>query len=141
MISLNATIFVQVAFFLVLVFVLNRLMIQPIHRVILQRDEAIRERELGLDAASEELRKMAQAYESRLRAAEADAQAARKALRERASREAHEAFATAQEEVAELRRKAREQALQELEKARKDLKKQAEALSFEITTKVVGRRV
>lgn len=141
MISLNATIFVQVAFFLVLLFVLNRLMIQPIHRVILQRDEAVRERERGLDAASEELHKMAQAYESRLRAAEADAQAARAALRERASREAHEAFATAQEEVAELRRKAREQAIEELEKARKDLKKQAEALSFEITTKVVGRRV
>jgi F-type H+-transporting ATPase subunit b len=141
MISLNATIFVQVTCFLVLLFILNRLMIQPVHKLILQRDEAVRERERALDAVSEELRKMAKAYETRLKAAEADAQAARVALRERASREAHETLVTTQQEVTELRQKVRAEVLAELNRARKDLKKQAEALSFEITTKVVGRRV
>ena len=79
MISLNATIFVQVTLFLVLLFILNRLMIQPLHRLILQREAAVEEKEAALDRLSSELEQMAEAYQKRLRAAETDAQAARAA--------------------------------------------------------------
>lgn len=141
MISLNATIFVQVTLFLVLLFILNRLMIQPLHRLILERENAVREKERALEAAGSELERMAEAYRTRLRAAEAEAQAARAAMKARAAEEAHRTMRSTQEEITALRQKVRAEVEDELVKARKSLKKLAETLSYEISTKVVGRKL
>ncbi len=141
MISLNATIFVQVTLFLVLLFILNRVMIQPLHRFILQREQALREKEMALESAGNELERMAEAYRKRLRAAEAEAQSARAAIRDRAAEEAHRTMLSTQEEITALRQKVRADVEDELVKARKSLKKLAEALSYEISTKVVGRKL
>lgn len=141
MISLNATIFVQVTLFLVLLYILNRLMIQPLHRLILEREEAIKEKERALTSVGAELEEMAAAYNRRLRAAEEEAQKARAAMTARAAEEAHRTMLTTQEEIMALRRKVRADVEEELVKARKNLKKLAQALSYEISTKVVGRKL
>lgn len=141
MISLNATIFVQVTLFLVLLYILNRLMIQPLHRLILERERAIEEKERALASVGAELETMAEAYNRRLRAAEEEAQKARAAMRTRAAEEAHRTMLTTQEEIAALRQKVRADVERELVKVRKNLKKVAEALSYEISTKVVGRKL
>lgn len=141
MISLNATIFVQVTLFLVLLFILNRLMIQPLQRIILEREQSIREKEKALEAAGAELEKMAEAYRSRVRAAESEAQSARAGMRARAEEDAHRAMLDVQEEIAALRQRVRTEVEEELVRARKGLKKLAEALSYEISTKVVGRKL
>jgi F0F1-type ATP synthase membrane subunit b/b' len=62
-------------------------------------------------------------------------------MRRDANRQADEMMAAVQEQVVAFRQKVRQDVLQELEKARKQLRKQAENLSLEITTKVLGRRV
>lgn len=141
MISLNATIFVQVTLFLVLLYILNRLMIQPLHRLILEREEATKEKERALTSVGAELEEMAAAYNRRLRAAEEEAQKARAAMSARAAEEAHRTMLTTQEEIMALRRKVRADVEEELVKARKNLKKLAQALSYEISTKVVGRKL
>ncbi len=141
MISLNATIFVQVTLFLVLLFILNRLMIQPLYRLVLERERAIEEKEKALESAGMELEKMALAYKKRLQAAESEARKAWETAKAEAQEEAHRTMLTTQEEITALRQKVRAEVEDELVKARKSLKKLAQALSFEITTKVVGRKI
>lgn len=141
MISLNATIVVQVTLFLLLLYALNRIMIQPLHRVVLEREELIARKKAELVVAHRSLEQIEQDYRKRLRRAEAEARTVQGRIHEEASGKAEQVIHTAQEQVTVLRRKVREQVAQELEKARRELKKQAEVLSFEITQKVVGRRV
>jgi len=130
-----------VTLFLLLLYALNRIMIQPLHRVVLEREELIARKEAELVAAHRSLEQIEQDYQKRLRRAEAEARTAQGQIHEEASGKAEQVIHTAQEQVTVLRRKVREQVAQELEKARRELKKQAEVLSFEITQKVVGRRV
>ncbi len=141
MISLNATIFVQVALFLILVFVLNRIMIRPLHQLIIDREETIKNKEDELDRATAELQRMVEDYERRLQQAETDARQALLNMRREAGEQAHAAIKGAHEQVMALREKVRREVAEELERARDQVRGQAEALSFEITTKLVGRKV
>ncbi|MDY6909826.1 MAG: hypothetical protein SWC40_07805 [Thermodesulfobacteriota bacterium] len=141
MISLNATLIVQVALFLGLLFVLNRLMIQPIHRLILEREQHLRDLRNQLQGFQEQLAQTSRDIQNRLKRAEQEAREAQVGMRRDANRQADEMMAAVQEQVVAFRQKVRQDVLQELEKARKQLRKQAESLSLEITTKVLGRRV
>ncbi|MEJ5347984.1 MAG: ATP synthase F0 subunit B [Desulfosoma sp.] len=141
MISLNATIVVQVTLFLVLLFILNRMMIQPLYRLVLERERSIEEKEKALESAGVELEKMAAAYNARLQAAEWEARKASEAAKAEAQEEAHRTMLTTQEEITALRQKVRAEVEVELGKARKSLQKLARALSYEISTKVVGRKI
>lgn len=141
MISLNATIVVQVTLFLLLLYALNRIMIQPLHRIVLEREELIARKKEELAAAHRSLEQIEQDYRKRLKRAEVEARAVQGRIHDEASSKAEQVIRTTQEQVTVLRQKVREQVARELEKARRELKEQAEMLSFEITHKVVGRRV
>jgi len=141
MISLNATLIVQVALFLGLLFVLNRLMIQPIHRLILEREQHLRDLRNQLQSFHEQLAQTSRDIQRRLKRAEQEAREVQAGMRRDANRQADEMMAAVQEQVVAFRQKVRQDVLQELEKARKQLRKQAESLSLGITTKVLGRRV
>ena len=141
MISLNATLFVQVALFLTLLFILNRIMIQPIHRLILEREEVFKEKRDQLAAVQDEIRQLAEDYEARLKLAEREARESQLALRKAAGDEARDLVSTAQEQVSALQEKVRKEVAQELERARHAVAEQAELLSSSITEKVLGREV
>ena len=141
MISLNATLFVQVALFLILLFVLNRVMIQPIHRIILEREEHLRQKREELAAAQENIRRLAEDYDAQLRQAEREAREGQQAMRKTVGDEARVLMLNAQEQVASIQSKVRAEVAQELSKARVTLKEQAEKLSVSVTEKVLGRQI
>lgn len=141
MISLNATMAVQLILFLILLYVLNKMMIQPLHKLVLEREEHLAARKGELASAHESLKQVAADYKDRLRRAEMEARAAHAEVHRVASDDAQEILMDAQHQVTDLRHKVRDRVAQELDKARKDLKKQAETLSFDISQKVIGRRV
>lgn len=141
MISLNATLFVQVGLFLMLLYVLNRLMIQPIHRLILEREEYIHKRQAENVALQREIEEVANEYQKRLKRAERDARHANVSVRQAADAKAHETLVDTQSKVSSLRQRVRAEVEEELNKARKTLREQAEMVSFEVTEKVLGRRV
>ncbi len=141
MISLNATLFVQVGLFLIFLFILNRLMIQPIHRIILEREEHLRQKREELVAAQEEIRRLAEDYEAQLRQAERGARESQQTMKKAVGDEARGLMVSAQEQVAAIQAKVRSEVAEELSKARVALKEQAEALSVNVTEKVLGRQV
>lgn len=141
MISVNATLIVQVVLFLAFLFAMNRIMIQPLHQMVLEREDLIVQKKEELAAARRTLEQVAQDYRNRLRQAEREARAVKEGLHQDANEQAGRVLKSAQEQVASVRKKVRDQVSAELEKALRELKQQAETLSVEISQKVVGRRV
>jgi len=141
MISLNATIFVQVTLFLILLFVLNRLMIQPLHRLILEREAFFAEKREELAAVHEDIRRLADDYEARLQQAEREARASQLSVRKTAGKEARQLVDRTQEQVAAIHEKVRSEVAQELAKARQAIAEQAQLLSASVAEKVLGRQI
>jgi F-type H+-transporting ATPase subunit b len=132
---------VQLGLFLILLFIFNRLMIQPLYRLNLERMEHIRKKRGELVVVQQEIRKLAEDCEKRLKRAEQEARNVQWEVRRNAQEKASQVIASAQEEVVALRQKVREDMAQELAKAREQLSLQAEALSFDVTESIVGRRI
>jgi len=141
MISINATLFVQVGLFLILLFVMNRIMIQPIHRIINERDERLRLKREELSAIQAEIRRLAADYEAELRRADEEARQSQLAMKSEANDEARKMVMTAQEQVNAVQEKVRSEVARELAVAREKLREQAEMLSRSVTEKVLGRSV
>ena len=141
MISVNATLFVQVGLFLILLYVLNRMMVQPLFKLSAERDEHVKEKRRELVAVQDELGKVAEDYDKRLKKAEQDARSVQGEVRRVAKEEAFRIIEGAQEHVVAIRQKARRDMKEELDRAREQLSSLAEALSYDVTEKVVGRRI
>lgn len=141
MISLNATLLVQLSLFLILLFIFNRIMIQPMHRMILERERLIQQKRTELAAVQQEIRQLGEDYEARLRQAEREARNSQLALKEEAGEEARQLVMTAKEQGSAIQEKVRSEVARELTKAREKVAEQAELLSLSVTTKVLGRGV
>lgn len=141
MISLNATLLVQVTLFLILLFILNRLMIQPLHRLILEREAFFKEKREQLAAVHEDIRRLADDYEARLRQAEREARQNQLGVRKTAGDEARQLVDRTQEQVAAIHDKVRSEVAQELAKARQMIAEQAQLLSASVAEKVLGRQI
>lgn len=141
MISLNATLFVQVGLFLIFLFIMNRIMIQPIHRLIRERDEHVQKKRMEFAAIQEEVKRLADDYERCLKRAEQEARKNWVDLCAQSHEQAHKIIVDAQAQVVALREKVRDEVAKELAKARETLAGQSEALSYEVTQKLMGRRI
>jgi F-type H+-transporting ATPase subunit b len=141
MISVNATLVVQLCLFLLLLFIFNRLMIQPIHKLVLEREEQIKKKQNELAAAKQEIQALVDDCQKRLRHAEEKAREVHGVMRQEAQEEASELLTRAHEEVVALRQRVRSEMAQELAKAREQLSAQAEAISYDVTERIVGRRI
>ncbi|SFM52263.1 hypothetical protein [Thermodesulforhabdus norvegica] len=141
MISLNATIFVQVGLFLILMFLLNKKMFQPIHQLMMEREEFIRQKEAELERLDEELRRLEKEYEERLQKAAREAVALRERYKQEGREILRDTMTSVQEEVAAIRQRVQAEVNQELARAREELRTLAETLSYDLTEKILGRRV
>ncbi|MFC1533399.1 hypothetical protein ACFL7M_08565 [Thermodesulfobacteriota bacterium] len=141
MISINETLILQIIHFLILVFILNRLMFRPILGIINERARHIEDTKKDLVNIEEETKELV----DRCILMEKDA---RKDARDETSRLKRDAFAITEkifndtkEEITLMREKANEEIDEQLEKAKQALHSEAEALSGEITVRVIGRRI
>ncbi|MFP3927303.1 MAG: hypothetical protein ACLFUE_05355 [Desulfobacteraceae bacterium] len=141
MISINATLVVQVIQFLLMVFILNRLMLRPIMRKIQEREQHI------IQARKDSEAMASKAEELAAKRASIEAEARRKASHERyelkrkASEEAEGIFEESRKEVAAIREKINREIQVQMEKAMEALNQEAAALAMEIAHKVAGRRM
>ncbi|MEW5913921.1 MAG: hypothetical protein AB1814_15290 [Thermodesulfobacteriota bacterium] len=141
MISINATLLVQIINLLVLILILNRLMYRPLRRLMAERAasleggrdqaRALRDQAAGEDNAyRQRLRQGRQAVRQRLdqvrRGAEEQARQVLEEAQEAARRQSEEVVAVIQKEMAA---------------ARGEIKGQAEQVSRQMASRVLGREV
>jgi F-type H+-transporting ATPase subunit b len=141
MISINATLLLQVIHFLVLMFILNRLMLRPILKVMHDRSahtertkHTALELEQKLEALKVELQKREE--DARKRAAEE-----RSKIRSTGMGEAQVVLGESQKEVASIRASAEAEADHEATRTKPFLRDEAAALVDVIIERVIGRKV
>ncbi len=141
MVSIDGTLWIQLANFLILMFVLNIVLFKPILRVIERRKKHLQdldEEVKSLDQSVEE--KMAN-YEEKLRQARLEAMNEKTGIQKKASEEGKGKMDEARNEILQIFDDFKQKLDKEMSSARKILKTQAEKISVEISEKVLGRSI
>jgi len=110
LISINFTLFVQIAHFLLLVWILNRILIRPMVKHLAAKEETLGQRRQEVDRLTGTAASRQQDYESRL-----------KEIHSQASQEREEMLNQARHEAQRLRRESGREAKAFLEKARAEV--------------------
>ncbi len=141
MINLNATLLIQLANFLLLMFLLNRLLFRPMFRILEERRERTEGRKRLAERTTAEAESLWDDYQKKLQEAKADADRTRVALVRQAEGERQKmvdlAAAQAEKTVAEIRARVRADA----EKAREALRGETEKLADSMAERILGRSV
>ncbi|MDY7035312.1 MAG: hypothetical protein SV375_03990 [Thermodesulfobacteriota bacterium] len=141
MISINATLFVQVLHFLILTFILNRLMFRPIMRLVKDRTRYIEKTEKEIVNIESETTQLVSKCISMENDTRKDAGEERSQFKKEASKIAENIFQDTKNEVAVIREEVDKNVERQLEAAQKFLHSEAVVLADEITKKIIGRRV
>ena len=141
MISINGTLAVQVIHFLLMVYILNRIMLRPLMRQVHERENHMKQ---GKVDAEEMVAEAERLVEKRL-SMETDAR--RKAARERArliegaTASAEDIFDETRKQTGDIRDRMNARIQEQMENAQKTLEREATALADEIVERITGRRV
>ena len=141
MISINATLVIQIIHFLILVYILNRLMFRPILRLMDERTGHIEKTEKRVDEALDKTEVLKESCLSRVHNARNDATIARTELRETGIAETKKLLARSKEETAVVKAKTDKEAEREIEMARPLMHDQVIVLAEGIIEKMLGRRL
>lgn len=139
LISVNGSLVIQVINFLLLLVVLYRFLYKPLLGVLESRSATIRQQLAEAQAAREEAQRQLTEFETRLRAAQVEAQEGReRALREAA--ETRERLAReARQEATRLLEAAQVQIAQEVRRAKTELRAEVGALAVQIAERLIKK--
>ena len=141
MIEINLTIVIQVLQFLILVFVLNRLLFRPISQVIDQRQEKITSWEENTQRLQETASLRLENYEKQLGEEKIQARQKQEQLKQELKEKEEENLRAVAEEAAQIVSSTQQALAAEREKLRLELSHQATELSQILVEKVLGRRL
>ncbi|MDB9823055.1 hypothetical protein OAC89_05065 [Deltaproteobacteria bacterium] len=140
MINVNATILLQIIHFLILLFILNRLMIQPIMKIINDREAYMADRDKQLVDFKEETEGLVEKCASIERNARRNAGEDSSQLKREAAKVAEKIFSDTREEVSVIRVEAAKEVDNKIKEAQQYLQSEAAILAEELIEKVIGRR-
>lgn len=139
MISLNWTLLLQFLNFIVLLYLLNRILFQPLRAVMEKRHETIEGSHAHARDLQADIDDKMHRYQQQLAEAKKVANDERAQLRKLAVEEESKMIATAQTNAGARMDQIREQVGQESARASQTLKQQSAALAQQIATKILGR--
>jgi F-type H+-transporting ATPase subunit b len=141
MIEINLTIVIQVLQFLILVFVLNRLLFKPISRVMAERQKKIS----GWEEKTRDLRDASrlrlESYENQHREEKIRARERQEQLTKELKEQEEKNLRAVSGEAATLVASTKKALQEETERLRGELRRQAAELSEMLAEKVLGRKV
>ncbi len=141
MIDINVSLFYQLANFIVLLIVLNVILFKPIRQIMQEREQGISSSLGDAKAAQERMQTLLEQYNSSLAEAKQKATATFNAMYQQGLDAQRDMIAAERTKAGEMLDKARADVAASAAKARSELKQEAERLSQEITSKLLGRAV
>lgn len=139
MIDINYTILVQLANFVVLIFVLNAILIKPMMKHLAERDDKIGSSHDQAKANAQKAENLLAEYEAGLADARMKASHAYNSIQQEGLAEQRTKLADAREKAQEMMAKAVAEINAEAGKARKTLEAEMEKLPKDIASKLLGR--
>ncbi len=140
MINVNATLIVQIINFLILMFILNRILLRPISNIIERRSQKIEDEKKRLDNLQQETKELIEKCVAVEKKARKEAAEQSSLLKKEAGEKAEEIFNRAKDDISAIREEADREIDSKIEEASRSLKKFASGLAEELTEKVIGRR-
>lgn len=141
MIDINYTLFWQIGNFLVLLVALNFILFKPIRQVMHEREQGISSSLSDAKSAQERMQNLLAQYNTSLAEAKLKAAATFNGIYQQGLDAQRDMISAERGKAGEMLDKARAEVVAAAESARADLKKEAERLSLEITSKLLGRAV
>ena len=141
MISINATLVLQVVHLLILVFILNRLMFKPILKLIHERTGYMEKSKTEISDLESEAERLKQEYLSLESRARKKASSESLELKKAGVAQVEAMIDESQKEVATIRQESETKIESEIRKARPSLQGEATVLAEEIVERLIGRRV
>ena len=141
MIDINATLFIQLANFLVLLVVLHFILFKPIRQIMREREQRINGALRDAKEAQKRLQDLLEQYTASLADAKQNSTTTYNMLFQQGLDAQRDMITGERTAATSLLDKARAEIAIASNEARVDLKKEAEKLSQEITTKLLGRAV
>ena len=139
MISINFTLFVQIAHFLVLVWIMNRILIRPMVRHLEEKERVLEERRANIARIEEEALARDQSYRDRLAEAYRAANAERESVLAQARAEASQRAKKAGAEAKRMIERIRQEITSSLAESRQVLEAQKDALADQLAAVYTGR--
>jgi len=141
MISIDASVFIQIINFLFLIWILNLILFKPIRNIIIQRKEKFSGLEEGIESALEKAESQDQAFVAGIKEARTKGLKQKEVLLQAASDEEKEIIGKINDKAQAELAKVREQIASEAETARQTLMKEVDSFAGIISEKILGRAV
>jgi len=140
LITINHSLFFQLASFLLLLFVLNRIMFRPLRQVMSDREALLTGMADEISTAEETYTDIGHQIESQENAARREASKLRDEIEESGQKSAAAVLEQARERINELKAKAKEETAAQVAAARQDIEREAAVISDQMIASVLGRR-
>ncbi|MBA4397516.1 MAG: hypothetical protein C0394_09065 [Syntrophus sp. (in: bacteria)] len=141
MVSLDYTILIQMANFIVLIFILKKLLYAPILGAVNERKERMDESDAEVRRLKQEVEQKFSEYEERVRLAKLDALEQRNAIVKEGADLAKSMIEAVRGEIPALMEQFNTRITREVDAARAILGSQSRKISLEIAEKVLGRSI
>ncbi|MCK8601133.1 ATP synthase F0 subunit B [Desulfoferrobacter suflitae] len=141
MINIDATLFVQMVNFFILLFAMNIILYRPIRRLVAQRNEHISEQEQQISQADAEAVAAGQEFEDRIQAARDLGRRKVQDLKDAAYQYEKDLLQKAGEQAGEKVQEMRSKVQAEIGAAREQLRSQVQAFAMDLAQKILGRSI
>ena len=141
LISINETFIVQIISFLIFLYIINRIMFQPLRSIMTDRENHIKSIQQDIVTADNRLDALADQIRAQESAVKSEAFARKASLEESGGRRADEIFTATREEIAAARDKAQKEVDAQILEAKKYIKEESETLALFVMEKVLNRRL
>jgi F-type H+-transporting ATPase subunit b len=135
------TLLIQMALFVLLIFILNFLLYKPILSIIDRRKKQLEESENEIKLFNESVEKRVAEYEEKLKQAKIKASELKKEIIQEGANQAKNIIDAVRNEIPIIAREYQQKMEQEIEKAKAVLDSRYKTLSLEIAQKILGRPV
>ncbi|PKN05290.1 MAG: hypothetical protein CVU74_02515 [Deltaproteobacteria bacterium HGW-Deltaproteobacteria-9] len=141
MVSLDYTILIQMANFILLIFILRKLLYVPILGVMNERKERMEESDGEVKRLKQEVEQKFSEYEEKVRLAKLDAMEQRNAIVKESADLAKSMIDAVRSEIPALMEQFNARITREVDAARAILRSKSQKISLEIAEKVLGRSI
>ena len=141
LISINETLLFQLIFFLLFLFIINRLMFRPLRSVMAERDNHIERIQQDIADKENEFKDLTIQLKRNESAIKKEAFALKKELENLGSQQAVALFVSVKKEIEKSKEKTKQEVDVQIATARKDAGKESEALAVTLMEKLLDRRL
>ena len=141
MISINVTLFIQMANFLVFLFLMNLVLYRPIRKVVAERKRLISDKEKGIEKLEKQARESLLEYDQKLQDARRTGAQKIQELKVAGYEQEKELLRRISDQTAANVQELRGKIQKDIAVARKELKQQVKAFSVDLAQKILGRKI